>query len=568
MQEIEPKGFHTAGARCRLHPRSRFRRRHPRRGSLYNNSESFGGITSSPQTHGFDEFNCTVEVAPTSTTNCQCSPNGSWPCDFGHNEPNNHCTGGPGPDPHAAPGCCFNYWQQDASSANGVTNATRATPDDDSTYNADAFVRFLESRIGAPFVAQVSFHNCHIPFSGTPARRAACNSSAECAPPLPGALPYNAQEIDFYSCLVELDASVGTVLDALVRLGYYDNTMTWFSTDNGPEINCPPEGRCGSGSTGVIPAGTLHRPACGGAGSAGPLRGRKRDVWEGGHRVPGIISWPAVVAGPPRTSWSPVVSYDFMATLLDVLQVQRPPAQRDWAFDGVSVMPILRGVEPAERGIGWMYYSPMPTAENGYAFRYGKYKYVVGGISCSPHLATFNCSAPQLYDMEADYTETTDLAATYPDILAGLAANFSAWNQSIWHSIEQESKCAAPAPKPTPVPFPPNPAPSSNCTFFAGKALNGEERAREMRCARALSHAPCVILRAPPPPPPPRCRRRHFHRHGRHPGRVLRRVHRRELVRGLRLCRRVARQADVARRRHRRHMPSQSRVCAQAARPR
>ena len=127
-------------------------------GSLFNNSESLGGITSSPQTHGFDEFNCTVEVAPTSTTNCQCSPDGSWPCDFGHNEPGNHCTGGPGPDPHAAPGCCFNYWQQDASSPNGVANATRPTPDDDSTYNADAFVRFLESLGGAPFVAQVRRH--------------------------------------------------------------------------------------------------------------------------------------------------------------------------------------------------------------------------------------------------------------------------------------------------------------------------------------------------------------------------------------------------------------------------
>ena len=304
----------------------------------------------------------------------------------------------------------------------------------------------------------------------------ACNSSAECAPPLPGAPPYNDQEIDFYACLVELDQSVGTVLDALVRLGYYNDTLTVFTTDNGPEINCPPEGRCGSGSTGVIPAGTLHRPACGGAGSAGPLRGRKRDVWEGGHRVPGIISWPAVVTGPPRTSWSPVVTYDFMATMLDVLRVQRPPAQRDWAFDGVSIMPILRGEAPAERGLGWMYYNPLPSAENGYAFRYGRWKYVVGGISCTGHLATFNCSAPQLYDMESDYAETTDLAAVHPDILAGLAANFSAWNASIWRSIQEESKCRAPGPTPTPVPFPPHPAPSSNCTFLAGKALNGEER--------------------------------------------------------------------------------------------
>ena len=84
----------------------------------------------------------------------------------------------------------------------------------------------------------------------------------------------------------------------------------WSGGDNGPEKNCPPAGRC---------AGSEHRPLEG-PGSAGPLRGRKRDVWEGGHRVPGIISWPAVVHGPARTSWDTVVTMDFLATVMDVLQ--------------------------------------------------------------------------------------------------------------------------------------------------------------------------------------------------------------------------------------------------------
>ncbi len=84
-----------------------------------------------------------------------------------------------------------------------------------------------------------------------------------------------------YACINELDTSVGLVIDALVALGYYDNTLTYFTTDNGPEVNCFPEGRCGSGATGKIPPGTLHRPDSAGASSAGPLRGRKRDVWEG-----------------------------------------------------------------------------------------------------------------------------------------------------------------------------------------------------------------------------------------------------------------------------------------------
>ena len=69
-------------------------------------------------------------------------------------------------------------------------------------------------------------------------------------------------------------------------------------------------GRCGSNETGHIPAGTVNRPAMAGAGSAGPLRGRKRDVWEGGHRVPGIVSWPAVVA-PGNNAASPKSTDNF-----------------------------------------------------------------------------------------------------------------------------------------------------------------------------------------------------------------------------------------------------------------
>lgn len=95
-------------------------------------------------------------------------------------------------------------WWGDSNAAHGVTNLTNPSPDDDSIYNADAFVRFIESLDGAPFLAQISFHNCHIPFVGTPSRRAACNNTApgaECEPPLPGSLPYNAQELDFYACV-------------------------------------------------------------------------------------------------------------------------------------------------------------------------------------------------------------------------------------------------------------------------------------------------------------------------------------------------------------------------------
>ena len=191
---------------------------------------------SSPLSHGFDRMNATVEVAPTATANCECNADWQSSCNFGHNQHMTHCSGAQGPDPSAQPGCCFNYWRGDTNAAHGVANQTHPSPDDDASHNADAFVRFVEDLHGKPFLAQISFHNCHVPFVGTAASKAACNSTATCNAKLPGTLPYSDSELDFYACLNELDHSVGTVIDALKALktvdgdAYFDNTLIWFTT--------------------------------------------------------------------------------------------------------------------------------------------------------------------------------------------------------------------------------------------------------------------------------------------------------------------------------------------------
>ena len=77
-------------------------------GSFYNDSEKFGGKTSSPISHGFDHMNATVEVAPTATTNCECNAEWQPNCNYGHYGKMTHCGGKQGPDPDSKPGCCFN----------------------------------------------------------------------------------------------------------------------------------------------------------------------------------------------------------------------------------------------------------------------------------------------------------------------------------------------------------------------------------------------------------------------------------------------------------------------------
>jgi arylsulfatase A-like enzyme len=100
---------------------------------------------------------------------------------------------------------------------------------------------------------------------------------------------------------------------------------------------------------------------------------RKRDIWEGGHRVPGVIAWPAVVGPVARESWETVITSDFLPTIMDILHVKRPLPQAHWEMDGVSILPILLGQPAPKRCIGHNF-----NTEGGIdrALRCGKWKLV------------------------------------------------------------------------------------------------------------------------------------------------------------------------------------------------
>ena len=339
-------------------------------GSFYNDSELHGGRTSSPITHGFHHFNATTACAPTYTLNCQCKAEWEADCHFGHyNNSFNFCE-----SPHGDPNrCCFNYWWDDPFEPHGVNNLTSPSEPDDALYLVDAFARFVQDRKreNLPFLAQISFHNCHIPFIGSVEAVEACARNETCRPP--NDVPYTAQELDYYACLTQLDTAVGQILDLLHSTGYYDNTMIWLASDNGPEHNCPPDGICQRGGT--DPSRPVEGP-----GSAGILRGRKRDIYEGGHRVPGLVSWPAFVGNEKgRESWETVSTMDFLPTIMDVLGVCRPPQQQGWAMDGRSILHILQGkrwkdTDLGEREIGFGYYDAKLALVHGWGYRYGRWK--------------------------------------------------------------------------------------------------------------------------------------------------------------------------------------------------
>jgi len=132
---------------------------------------------------------------------------------------------------------------------------------------------------------------------------------------------------DFGDFVAQTDAVVGQVLDALQRVGITDNTLVIFTSDNGPEI------------TGEVRPGVYDRLRQYGHASMGPLRGAKRDLWEGGHRVPFIARWPGhFPAG--ATSRETICHVDFWATVAALLGEKLPD---NAAEDSFNILPALRG---------------------------------------------------------------------------------------------------------------------------------------------------------------------------------------------------------------------------------
>ena len=125
----------------------------------------------------------------------------------------------------------------------------------------------------------------------------------------------------------EVDWVVGQVMDALDRTGARDNTLLIFTSDNGPEDRTDDD------------EGVYERARQRGHYSMGPLRGVKRDTWEGGHRVPFVASWPATI--PPGRRCDQLISIgDLMATSADLVGIELPKGA---GADSVSILPLLRG---------------------------------------------------------------------------------------------------------------------------------------------------------------------------------------------------------------------------------
>ena len=185
--------------------------------------------------------------------------------------------------------------------------------------------------------------------------------------------------------VMETDAAVGRVLDAIERSGEAANTLVVLSSDNG--------------CAGYVGAADLEKM---GHFPSGPFRGYKASFWEGGHRVPFLVRWPAVVK-PGTVCGQLVLQADLMATFAEILHSPLPESA---GVDSFSLLPLLRGGDqPVRRTAVNCAASGVPSVRDG------SWKLILG-----PESAEAKGASPvQLYNLATDLSEKTNLAAAEPE---------------------------------------------------------------------------------------------------------------------------------------------------------
>jgi arylsulfatase A-like enzyme len=275
---------------------------------------------------------------------------------------------------------------------------TENTEGCDSRVLMDRAIAFIRKAAGekTPFLAVIWFHAPHEPVAAGPEFRQMYAGRDE-------------GEQNYYGVITALDVRMGRLRKELRDLGVAENTMLWFASDNGPE-----------GDTGD--KGTRR-------GSAGPLRGRKRSLWEGGIRVPGLLEWPARIT-PGGATAIPCSTLDYFPTTLDLLGFKMKGQPEP--IDGVSLVPLFEG-RMRERPV------PIPFETLG-----GTGSKASRG---SPRMALVDNryklltdldgteAEDMLFDLIRDPSETTNIAGQQPAIVKSMKVKLVEFRESCKRSL-------------------------------------------------------------------------------------------------------------------------------------
>ncbi len=209
------------------------------------------------------------------------------------------------------------------------------------------------------------------------------------------------KRVKYLAVLQEMDRQFGKLFDHIRNTpALRDNTLVLVCSDNGPEF---------------------------GAGSAGPFRGSKTRLYEGGIRSPLVVWGPGLIPAEKQgaqNETSVFAAFDLVPSLLKIAQVEAPNTVR---FDGEDVSAVLIGKGTASRSAPIFWRRPpdrknsppgLPEPQPDLAVRVGNCKL----------LCDYDGSNPELYDLANDRSETKNMAGQHPDAVKRLTATVVAWH--------------------------------------------------------------------------------------------------------------------------------------------
>ena len=206
---------------------------------------------------------------------------------------------------------------------------------------------------------------------------------------------------DYGDFVMQTDAVVGDVLAAIDRAGIADNTLVFFTADNG-----------------CSPAAKTKELEQNGHFASAQFRGYKADIWEGGHRIPYLVRWPNRIKAGSQSD-QVICHVDFIATCAEILGVNLP---ENAAEDSVSILPALLGTDKAALHDAVVHHS----IDGMFSIRQGQWKleFCSGsggwGMPKDPEASLQGLPDIQLYDLSTDPTESKNAQAENPEVVSRL----------------------------------------------------------------------------------------------------------------------------------------------------
>ena len=276
----------------------------------------------------------------------------------------------------------------------------------------DETIRFIEKHKGRPFFVNLWTLVPHATLKPTPAELKVYEDLTVDVDVFKGAMRTYAQkapkldpQMKVYAAAVTgMDKALGRLFAKLDELGLAENTLIFFTSDNGPEDY------------------HVKNASNAGMGSPGPHRGRKRSIYEGGVRTSCIVRWPGRVPAGRVDETSVLTGVDFLPTMCKLAGA----SVGDAALDGEDVSDVLLGKpRPRRTPIFWEWRGGV-SGEPAYrppalAVREGDWKFFMEPDG----------SGAELYNIPADPAETKNVAAKNPDVANRLSKKLLAWKKTL-----------------------------------------------------------------------------------------------------------------------------------------